>query len=182
LNHCIIDFPRRDEARFPLFQAAVMAHKDEMALAIVQPVFRQFTGGYVAPSEEDQIISSDSRSDDNGEQGASPTSVASKLTRSQQVLVAQTLGEILLRLKRPSEALPYFRTARRLETAAANRRLLERRIVDLGTLLRMQQQNAARQPVLHEALEQDRIVRPRLLARAAPASSLPSTSKGGVKQ
>jgi len=69
LNHCIMDFPRRDEARFPLFQAAVTAHKDEMALAIVQPVFRQFTEGYVAPSEEDQIISSDSGSDDNGEQG-----------------------------------------------------------------------------------------------------------------
>ena len=182
LKHCIIDFPRRDEARFPLFQAAVTAHKDEMALAIVQPVFRQFTQSYVAPSEseEDHIISSDSSSDDNGEQGVSPTTVASKLTRSQQIQVAQTLGEILLRLKRPSEALPYFRTARRLETATANRRLLDRRIADLKTLLRVQQQNAARQPVLHEALEQDRIVRPRLLARAAPAGSLPS--KGGTKQ
>ncbi len=180
LNHCIIDFPRRDEARFPLFQAAVAARKDEMALAIVQPVFQQFSGGYVAPSEEDQIISSDGSSDEDGEQGASPTSVASKLTRLQQIEVAQTLGEILLRLKRPSEALPYFRTARRMEAAAANRRLLDRRISDLRTLLRVQQQNAARQPVLHEALEQDRIVRPRLLARSAPASSLPG--KGGVKQ
>jgi hypothetical protein len=106
--------------------------------------------------------------------------VASKLTRSQQIQAAQTLGEILLRLKRPSEALPYFRTARQLETAAANRRLLDKRIADLRTLLRIQQQNEARQPILREALEQDRIVRPRLLARAAPASPLPS--KGGVKQ
>jgi tetratricopeptide (TPR) repeat protein len=180
LSNCITDFPRRDEARFPLFRAAVTAHKDEMALAIVQPVFQQFTESYIAPNEEDQIIGSDNGSDDNSEQGASPTTVASKLTRSQQIQVAQTLGEILVRLKRPSEALPYFRTARRLETATPNRRLLDRRIVDLRTLLRIQQQNAARQPVLHDALEQDRIVRPRLLARAAPASSHPS--KGGVKQ
>ncbi len=180
LSHCIIDFPRRDEARFPLFQAAVMAHKDEMALAIVQPVFQQFTEGYVAPNEEDQIISSESGSDDDGEQATSSTTITSKLNRSQQIQVAQTLGEILLRLKRPPEALPYFRTARRLETAAANRRRLDRRIADLRSLLRIQQQNAARQPILHEALEQDRIVRPRLLARAAPASSLPG--KGGVKQ
>jgi tetratricopeptide (TPR) repeat protein len=180
LSHCIIDFPRRDEARFPLFQAAVTAHKDEMALAIVQPVFQQFTEGYVAPNEEDQIISPDSGSDDDGEQATSPTTITSKLTHSQQIQVAQTLGEILLRLKRPPEALSYFRTARRLETAAANRRLLDRKIADLRSLLRIQQQNAARQPVLHEALEQDRIVRPRLLARAAPPISLPG--KGGVKQ
>jgi len=180
LSHCIIDFSRRDEARFPLFRSAVTAHKDEMALAIVQPVFQQFTEGYPAPSEEDQIISSDSGSDDDGIEGAAATMATSKLTHTQQIEVAQTLGEILLRLKRPPEALPYFQTARRLETAVANRRLLDRRIADLRTVLRIQLQNAARQPVLHEALEQDRIVRARLLARAPAASS--RTGKAGVKQ
>src|SRR5207248_4322082 len=102
------------------------AHKDEMALAIVQPVFQQFTEGYPAPSEEDQIISSDSGSDDDGVEGAAATMVTSKLTHTQQIQVAQTLGEILLRLKRPPEALPYFQTPRRLQTALANCRFLDR--------------------------------------------------------
>jgi hypothetical protein len=46
--------------------------------------------------------------------------------------------------------------------------------------LRIQRENAARQPLLHEALEQDRVVHPRLLARATAVS--PSASKGGAKQ
>jgi hypothetical protein len=101
------------------------------------------------------------------------------LSRLQQIEVAQTLGEIMLRLKRPNEALPYFQTARRLETAPANRRVLDKKIADLKGLIRIQQQNAARQPVLHDALDQDRIVRPRLIARAATAQV---SNKGGANQ
>jgi hypothetical protein len=106
--------------------------------------------------------------------------LSAKLSRSQQLQVAQTLGEIMLRLQRPNEALPYFQTARRLETAATSRKMLDKKIADVNALLRIQQQNAARQPILHDALDQDRIVRPRLIARAT-ASAQPST-KGGVKQ
>lgn len=180
LSHCIVDFPRRDEARLPLFQAAVSTHQDELALAVIQPVFHQYTQAYTAPSAEEQIVGIDENdsedADDNG-----PTMLSSaKLSRSQQVQVAQTLGDLMLRLQRPNEALPYFQTARHLETAAANRKVLDKKIADLKAMVRSQQQNAARQPILHDALDQDRIVRPRLVARAAPATQ-PST-KGGVKQ
>jgi hypothetical protein len=34
--------------------------------------------------------------------------------------------------------------------------------------LRRQQLNATRQPILHAELEQDRVVRPRLVARSVP--------------
>ena len=74
--------------------------------------------------------------------------------------------------------------ARRSQTSSAARKDLAHQIADLKAALRIQHQNAARQPLLHEALEQDRIVRPRLLARAAPASKTVSktvTAKGGVK-
>ncbi len=40
LSHCIIDFPRRDEARVPLFKAAVTAHSDEYAVAVIEPLFQ----------------------------------------------------------------------------------------------------------------------------------------------
>jgi len=180
LSHCVVDFPRRDEARLPLFQTAVSAHQDALALAVIQPVFHQYTQTYIAPSAEEQIVGVDENdsedADDNG-----PTILSSaKLSRSQQIQVAQTLGDIMLRLQRPNEALPYFQTARHLETTPANRKALDKKIADLKALGRIQQQNAARQPILHQALEQDRIVRPRLVARATSATQ--SSTKGGVKQ
>jgi hypothetical protein len=52
--------------------------------------------------------------------------------------------------------------------------------MDVRARLRRQQLNAARQPILHEALEQDRLVRPRLLAHAAPPAK--AASQKGVKQ
>ena len=179
LSHCTVDFPRRDEARLPIFHAAVGLHKDALALAVIQPLFQQFAQAYIAAREEKQIVSDGTTSDDDDEQVWVATTVAQKLTRSQQIQVAQELGEILLHLKRAPEALAYFQTARRLETAAANRRLLGKKIADVKVQLRIQEQNAARQPILHEALEQDRIVRPRLIARAKPSSPV---SKGGVRQ
>jgi len=86
------------------------------------------------------------------------------------------------------DAVCYFEIARRSQTSPAARKDLAHKITDLKAALRRQRQNAARQPLLHEALEQDRIVRPRLLARAAPVPksvtktvSKTVTTKGGVK-
>jgi len=183
LSHCIIDFPPRDEARFPLFEAAVATHSDEFAMAIVQPIFRgQYadTYGQQNENEDEQIISSDTDPETDEGQGEAQIQIGSKLSRSHEIEVAQTVGDILLRFKLPSQALPNFQVAWRLETSAAKRKLLDKKIAAVRATLRLQQQNAARQPILHEALEQDRLVRPRLLALAAPLT-VPA-SKGGVKQ
>jgi hypothetical protein len=104
---------------------------------------------------------------------------ALKLPPAQQAQVAGTLAEVLIRLDRLSEALPYLDIARRLEKAPDRRKKISAQIADVRAQLRRQQLNAARQPILHEALEQDRLVRPRLLARAVPGK--PPT-KGGVKR
>ena len=50
-------------------------------------------------------------------------------------------------------------------------------LADIKAQLRRQQLNAARQPILHADLEQDRLVRPRLVARAAPVAK-PSAKPG----
>jgi tetratricopeptide (TPR) repeat protein len=177
MTHCTIDFPRRDEARLPLFRAAVEARQDAFALGIVEPVFRQFAQGYV-PREMKQIARFEDGSADDDSEGTYFT-VTTKLTDQQQVEVSQALGEVMLRLKRPSEALPYFQTARRLETGQANRRILNKKIANLKALQQIQRQNEGREPVLHDALEQDRIVRPKLLARNRRADSF--SDKGGVE-
>ena len=176
LSHCMVDFPRRDQARFPLFQAAVSARQDELAMAVIQPAFRQLTQIYEPLSQEEPIIGSDENSDELESEPAMLSST--KLTRSQQIKVADSSGDIMLRLKRPNEALAYFQTARHLETEAPNQKVLDKKIAELKALIHIQRQNAARQPILHEALDQDHIVRPRLIGLAAPAAQSPA--KGGV--
>jgi tetratricopeptide (TPR) repeat protein len=186
LSHCVIDFPRRDEARVPLFQAAVAAQSNEYALGVMEPLFQtQFLRTYVpeggaAGAEEEQIISSGDEEDASDESRA-PATAAVKLSRAEQAQVAQMIGDTMVRLYRLADAVSYYQIARQFETAPAVRKALYRKITDAKASLRIQQQNAARQPILHEPLEQDRVVRPQLIAHVTPAPKA-ATSKGGVKQ
>jgi predicted Zn-dependent protease len=186
LSHCVIDFPRRDEARVPLFHAAAAAQFNEYALGVMEPLFQtQFLRTYVpehgtAAAEEEQIISSGDEEDASDESSA-PATAAMKLSRAQQAQVAQMIGDTMIRLSRLADAVSYYQTARQRETTPAIRKTLYRKMTDAKASLRIQQQNAARQPILHEPLEQDRVVRPQLIARVTPAPKA-ATSKGGVKQ
>jgi predicted Zn-dependent protease len=186
LSHCLIDFPRRDEARIPLFQSAAAAQSNEYALGVMEPLFQtQFLRTYVpergaAGAEEEQIISSGDEEDASDESSA-PANAAARLSRAQQAQVAQMIGDTMIRLNRLADAVSYYQTARQLETAAAVRKTLYRKITEVKASLRIQQQNAARQPILHEPLEQDRVVRPQLIARVTPVPKA-TTSKGGMKQ
>ena len=94
-----------------------------------------------------------------------------KLPTAEQAQVARALGDLMIRLNRLDEALRYLQVAQRLEVASALRKEISSTIVGVSAQLRRQRLNAARQPILHEALEQDRLVRPRLLARSAPSAS-----------
>ncbi len=186
LSHCVIDFPRRDEARIPLFRAAADAQSNEYALGTMEPLLQaQFlrTGvpeGDAAGAEEEQIISA-GEDEEAGEEPSAPATVSARLSRAQQAEVAQMIGDMLVRVNRLADAVSYYQTARQLESIPAARKTLNRKISATKASLRIQQQNAARQPVLHEPLEQDRIVRPQLIARVTPALN-DKTAKGGVKQ
>jgi cellulose synthase operon protein C len=186
LSHCVIDFPRRDEARIPLFQAAAAAQSNEYALGIMEPLFqKQFLRTYLperaaAGAEGEQIVSSGD-DDDTSDESSAPATAAAKLSRAQQAEIAQMIGDTMVRLNRLAEAISYYQIARQLETAAVVRKTLFRKVTDAKALLRIQQQNAARAPILHEPLEQDRVVRPRLIARVTPVPKA-TISKGGGKQ
>jgi hypothetical protein len=186
LSHCVIDFPRSDAARIPLFQAAAAAQSNEYALGVMEPLFQtQFLRTYVpeggaAGAEEEQIISSGDE-EDASEESSTAAPVSAKLSRAQQAQVAQMIGDTMIRLNRLADAVSYYQTARQLGSAPSVRKTLYRKIADAKASLRIQQQNAARQPILHEPLEQDRVVRPQLIARVTPSPKA-TTSKGGLKQ
>ena len=186
LSHCVIDFPRRDAARIPLFQAAAAAQSNEYALGVMEPLFQtQFLRTYMPEggavgAEEEQIISSGDE-EDASEESSAPANVSAKLSRAQQAQVAQMIGDTMIRLNRLADAVSYYQTARQLGSAPSVRKTLYRKIADAKASLRIQQQNAARQPILHEPLEQDRVVRPQLIAPVTPSPKA-TTSKGGLKQ
>jgi hypothetical protein len=62
-----------------------------------------------------------------------------------------------------AEALQLLRALKKIETDAARRDALEKECSRLETETARQTENSARAPVLHRELEQDRIVRPRVL-------------------
>jgi cellulose synthase operon protein C len=187
LSHSIIDFPRRDQARIPLFQAAASMHSDEFAIGVLGPLLgTQWLGSTARStphSEGEPMIGSDveeGTESDRAESPQTPDTPSLRLSRAQRAQMAQAIGETMARLNRLADAVSYFEIARFSETSPAARKDLAQRIADLKAALTMKRQNALRQPLLHEALEQDRIVRPRLLARVAGVPRT-VTATGGAK-
>ena len=74
----------------------------------------------------------------------------------------------MIRLGRLDEALSYLQIAQKLEKSPDDRKVVMSQLLDVKARLRRQRMNAARQPILHADLEQDRLVRPRLIAHSAP--------------
>jgi tetratricopeptide (TPR) repeat protein len=172
LTRALEDTPARDDARIPLFHAAVSLHSDAFALASIDQMLRDRRIRQVAPSDtrdEEGILSSD---EDSTEQDDEAPRVygTTKLLSAQRAQLAQSVGLVLMRVHRFSEALTYLQAAQQLEKTSARRKELAGEISDVRGRLRRQQLNAARQPILHADLEQDRLVRPRLVARQAPVA------------
>ena len=167
LGNALADTPARDDARIPLFQAAAGLHSDEFARGVIEPLLRQLFFSPVSPLVSRQgEITPESNNDVEDENVPGQLDSPFKLPTAQQI--ARTLADLMIRLDRLDEALRYLRVAKRLEKAPTLRKEISSTITEVSARLYRQRLNAARQPILHEALEQDRRVRPRLLARSAP--------------
>ena len=183
LSHCAIDFPRRDAARVPLFEAANDPKSLNYGLGILEPLFQT---RYFRPDpseaglEEEQIVSAGDDEDESSDESYVLGEGEAQLSRAQRARISQLIADRMARLGQFTDALSFYQSSRSLDTSATTRKVLNRKIEETKLLLRIQRQNASRQPLLHEALEQDRVVHPRLVAHASSAPS--SASKGGVKQ
>jgi len=172
LGHALADTPAPDDARVPLFLALAAAQSDEFACGVIQPLLgRQYLSRVTpTPVAEDEAVTSGLGSEDDDAASALPRSPL--LASAQQFQVALTLADVLIRMERLDEALPYLQIAHKLEKVPVRRQQIAARIGDVRLQLRRRRLNVARQPILHEALEQDRLVRPKLLARAAPPANV----------
>jgi len=182
LSSALADTPTRDEARIPLFYAASSLYSDAFALASIDNLLRGQNIRQAAPAtnnNEEAIVNSDETPHADQSAEAPPHAGPAESVSAQQSRLARSVGVVLVRQHRYAEALAYFRAARTLEKLPARRKEIAAEIADASARLRQKQSNAARQPILHQDLEQDRLVRPRLVANSA--APLRPTAKPGEK-
>jgi hypothetical protein len=118
--------------------------------------------------DEEEIVSSGDTGTDTGDEEASAQAyAAAKLSRAEQAQISLGVANAMVRLQRWSEALPYLQLAQKLEKGPGRRKEITGKLAEVRTVLRRERLNLARQPILHQDLEQDRVVRPRLVALGA---------------
>ena len=180
LGDALADTAARDEARIPLFTVAAGQHLDEFAFASIEKLLRdQLLLRPTKPpgDEEEEILNSEET--DAESDSSTPQITGAKLSPSQQAQLSRTVGEVMDRLNRLNQAQSYLQLALKLEKASARQKEIGVELAGVKTRLRRQQLNAKRQPILHTELEQDRLVRPQLVARGVPPAR--AKAKAGEK-
>jgi hypothetical protein len=179
LAKALADSPSREDARVPFFRAAISISADELALSSIEELLQKRLLGRVAPgnSGDEETFGTDEEAEAGQAEVQSASNVA--LPLSQQSQLAREVALAMIRLDRLDEAAAYLKIAQRLEKSMAERTRITTQLLEVRTRLRRQRTNAARQPILHAELEQDRLVRPRVVARAETPEKLPA--KAGRK-
>jgi len=90
---------------------------------------------------------------------------------AERAAIARGIGSALDGLNRWPEAVRFLVVAGQLETAADRKAAVQKQIEDLRARIRRRSLNESRRPMIQPALEQDRIVRPMLVARSAPPAA-----------
>jgi len=150
-------FPKRNDVRIAAFRAAVALREDQLSLAVINPFLNlRYPGGL-----PNRFISEENQGSESN------VNIPAGLIAEQWPEIAASVGEAMARLDRLSDALRYLNAAQRLERAAPRLKELNDQITLVRGQLRREETNLARAPILHEALEQQRVVRPRLIAQQA---------------
>jgi len=176
LSNALAETSGRDDARIPAFQAAAALNQNEYALAVIEQLLRQqhLLRAPVRESNEEEEIVSTAEADTDAnraeEETSKPRTASEKLSPLQQAQIVRLVGEVMTRLNRLNEALPYLQLAQKLEKSPVRLKEIKVEAANVKARLRREHLNAARQPILHADLEQDRLVRPRLTAQTTPVA------------
>jgi tetratricopeptide (TPR) repeat protein len=129
--------------KLPLFRAALEARHDDLAVAVGRQILPQY---FSEEAEFNEWVA-------NG--------FLSGLAPAERLDVARGLGEAQQRLGNLRAAALYYQIAERIQPSQAVRTALER----VKAQIEINAKNELRRPVVSENLEQDRLVRPRVVAR-----------------
>jgi hypothetical protein len=176
LRKALADLPSRNDARIPFFRAAASLELDELALASIEQLLQRGAVGQASQENaRDKDVLAASKEGDADEE-TSTSGPLPALAVSQPAQVAYEVATVMTRLERLDQAEAYLKTAQKLEKSPAELKRISAQWAGVRTRLRRQHVNATRRPVLREAVEQDRLVRPRLVAQTIPK---PAAKAGG---
>ncbi len=162
LRAALEDFPDRDPARVPLFRAAMAAGDARLGIAALGSRLFDLSARVSAPDNEEQEFRQTEY-----DVSAYEYRIRKIAPEERAALVAE-VGSALEKVERLPDAVRYLQVALRLESSPQKKVALEKQLAEIRARLRRRQQNEARRPLIHPALEQDRVVRPMLVARSAP--------------
>ncbi len=188
LRAALEDDPSSDAARIQLLHAATAARDYQLAYSAAEPLLQSLLSapassptdqgtGEPNDAQESSALSEASAQDET----TSPDSAPAALSPAERLRVAIDLATVTENLDRLDDAVRYLLAAQKIERDPARRAELRRHLAHLRAEISRRAKNASRQPQIHGPLEQDRLVRPRLLAAtasqpAAPAAAPPAAA------
>jgi len=168
LRAAIEDDPSADAARIQLFHAATAARQYQLAYSVADPILQSLQLG-TASSPEAQT---------SGEPpDASSIPEYAALSHAERLRIASELASVMENLDRLDDAVRYLQAAQDLERDSVRRAEIRRHLAWVRAEISRRATNASRQPQIHNQLEQDRIVRPRLLAATPAPGAAPRDSQ-----
>jgi hypothetical protein len=171
--------PKGVSPRILLFQAAIVANQNELALSAVTPLMDP--GITISPppvSPENEASSEETEQPRRSYVEAAFLS-GQQLDVSQKSLIAAQMAGAFHKLHRLEEAARLWKVAWLLATEDSLRSQASQRREQIEAQLKIEKADQARRPVITEHLEQQGLVRPRLLGRSGPSAG---AGAGGAGQ
>jgi hypothetical protein len=162
LRAAIEDYPNRDAARVPFFRAALEAKQNQLAITTLQPLMQSVFLSLKEGTDTEPASEAGEEPSPHNQYGWKSVPLADRAA------LARGIGSALDGLNRWPEAVRFLTVAAQLETAADRKAAVQKQIENLRARIRRRALNENRRPMIHPELEQDRTVRPMLVARSAP--------------
>jgi cellulose synthase operon protein C len=170
--------PQNDAARLPLIRAALEAKDPHLVINAAEPYFgqngypnqRYWSAGDNSEEPEEATEGQDSAPDTDVDNSNSYQTYDSgpgrfyALPRSERAAVLAGIAASYRQIGQPDLALSYFRQALGVEPDASRRKVMAASINELRQEIARRSMNIQRAPAIHETLDQNHPVRPRLQA------------------
>jgi tetratricopeptide (TPR) repeat protein len=189
LMNALGDTPDRESARVPLFLTLSNSGRDRLGVSVMQPMLSsnflslreldRYNNQAVVEDEESSATQDDSMS------GFQMESALERVTATQKAQVTFLLGKSFVKLGEYQDALRCLRSAKALESSKAVKAEIDQAIASVRKIQQRIATNDERVPIVRAELEQERVVRPRLLEVAKESPKLPNSAakapKGGTR-
>jgi tetratricopeptide (TPR) repeat protein len=163
--------PERVSPRILLFQAAAAANQNELALSALTPLIDQSILVSPPPQSPDSEAASEENEPLSRNYLANLFLSGQELGTSQKSVIAAQMAGAFQKLDRLEEAARIWKIAWWLATGDSQRSQASQRREQIEAQLKLEQADRERRPVITDHLEQQGLVRPRLLGRSGPSAS-----------